>query len=456
MNRSSAIRQQLALWGLILGLWCLLVLAFAGHLVFTNSVPWADALRLSVRDWFPWVVLGPVAAWLAFHFPFERRRLYLSIPIHVTACMLAVFFCELMSPRPPAPLLGAPPRSLQLRFRGGNPPPQELPPFGPGRRPPDGPNAFRGPPEAQGTNLSAAEAQGLVRPPTSGAQPPGRRPPPGDQPPGRRPPDDQFPGRRLPEDQFAGRRPFPLAEANRGLVLNAIVNRAQFNVPIYWVIVSIVHALTYYRRSQAKEKQALELEARLSEAKLQALRMQLHPHFLFNTLNAISTLVHKDPAAADEMLGNLSELLRATLDTSEQEIPLREDLALLERYLEIQQARFGDRLRIEKEIDATALDGRVPTLILQPLVENAIRHGIEPQPVPGHIAIRAHRKEEKLVLSVRDNGVGMKKPGTASEGIGLANTKARLQTLYGPRARLILNTASDGGCLVEMELPYHT
>ena len=226
---------------------------------------------------------------------------------------------------------------------------------------------------------------------------------------------------------------------------------ARFNVPIYWVIVSVAHALTYYRRSQERERKALELEGRLSEAKLQSLRMQLHPHFLFNTLNAIATLIHKDPKAADEMIGNLSELLRATLDTGQQEVSLRQELAFLDRYLEIQQARFGERLRIERRIDTAALGGRVPTLILQPLVENAIRHGIEPQPGTGVVSINAALKEGLLQLEIRDNGQGLK---SGPEGIGLANTRARLQALYGDASRLVLQSGADGGCSVQVQIPF--
>jgi LytS/YehU family sensor histidine kinase len=231
-------------------------------------------------------------------------------------------------------------------------------------------------------------------------------------------------------------------------------------VPFYWVIVSLVHAFSYARRSQERERKALELEARLTDAKLEALRMQLHPHFLFNTLNAISTLVHRDPKAADEMIVNLSELLRATLDTSEQEITLSRELEFLDRYLEIQQARFGDRLKVEKEIDATALDSRVPTLILQPLVENAVRHGIEPQTAPGIIRIRAWREGATLHLTVQDTGAGVavntKQAQRQREGIGLPNTRARLQELYGEQGRMTLTNGAEGGFTVDLDFPCRT
>lgn len=404
MNQSNTIRPQFVVWGLILGLWCLLVLAFAGQLVFTNSVPWLEALRLSLRDWFPWGVLSPLVAWVATRFPLERGKLHLSIPVHIVGCMLSVLFCELVArplPQPPLPGPGTP------QFR---------PPLG-------------------------AVGQG---------QAPG--------PEGRRPENVPpfAPGVRQPED-FQPNRPGPFlppVEAQRVVQMNAIVMRAKFNMPIYWVIVSIVHALTYYRRSQERERKAAELEARLAGAKLEALRMQLNPHFLFNTLNAISTLVHKDPGAADEMIANLSELLRATLDNNRQEISLRQELEFLDRYLEIQQARFGERLRIEKEVDAAALGARVPTLILQPLVENAIRHGIEPQAAAGLVQIRACLEAGRLRLRVHDNGGGGRKPAKDSPGIGLANTRARLQTLYGTDARLTLTSTSDAGFTVEMEIPY--
>ncbi|HWX19215.1 MAG TPA: histidine kinase [Candidatus Binatia bacterium] len=397
MNRSSAIRQQLVLWGLVLGLWCLLMLAFTGQLVFTGGLAWKQAFQAALHDWFPWALLAPAVVWLASRFPLERGKLVMSVPVHVVGCLVALVLCEVIARPIPTPL-GPPPPGPQMQ--AGRFP--DLPPGGG----PDGP-LFGGPPPFEG---------GPPRP---------------------------------------GNLRLTQPEMRRARFANALINHAKFNLPIYWIIVTIVRASTLYRRSQEGERQALELQSRLAEAKLVALRMQLHPHFLFNTLNAISTLVHKDADAADEMIGNLSELLRATLDTTEQEIPLREELALLDRYLEIQQVRFGERLRIEKEIDAAALDARVPTLILQPLVENAIRHGIEPQTGQGRLTIGARRADTQVLLTVRDNGAGAKLPAQPAEGIGLANTKARLEELYGQKAKLVMRRSSEGGCSVELEIPYH-
>ena len=386
MNR-SVIRQQLFLMGLVLALWALLVLAFAGQLIFATNLAWEDAFRISLRDWFPWALLAPVTVWLATRFRFERGQWHLSVPVHLVACMLAVILCEWLT----RPLMQE--SNPQVEPRGFAPnPPQARQPY---------------------------QSQ------------PGPRPPGGFQP-------------NAPMQQFP--RPFI---PGAGVML-----RAKFNLPIYWVIVFLVQAVAYQRRSEERERQALELEARLADAKLAALRMQLHPHFLFNTLNAIATLVHRDAHAADEMIANLSELLRGALDTTAQEIPLRQELDFLARYLDIQQVRFGDRLRVEKEIDAAALNGLVPTLILQPLVENAIRHGIEPHPQPGVIALHAKLDGGTLRLTVRDTGGGPTSHNQ-SPGIGLANTQSRLQALYGNRARLAFNTDAEGRFAVQLEIPFH-
>jgi signal transduction histidine kinase len=232
--------------------------------------------------------------------------------------------------------------------------------------------------------------------------------------------------------------------------------RTRSHVPFYWLIVCAVHTMTYYRRLQERERKAMELSTSLAQARLQALKMQLHPHFLFNALNAIATLVHKDPHAADDMIANLSNLLRLALDRSElHEVSLRKELEFLDCYLEIEQMRLGDRLRVEKHIEPTTLSALVPVMILQPLAENAVRHGIEPMRNPGVVTIRAEREGMFLNLTVSNTGTGVFKsaPGANRPGIGVANTRARLQELYGTGAQLVMQPAADGGFSVSLQIP---
>lgn len=228
-----------------------------------------------------------------------------------------------------------------------------------------------------------------------------------------------------------------------------------FNLLVYWGIVAGQNAFTFYWKFHEREVHAAELETRLTEARLQALQMQLNPHFLFNTLNAIASLMHKDVDAADRMIVRLSELLRYALDsTNEQEVPLRQELDFLGRYLDIQKARFGERLTIRQEVEVEALDAGVPNLVLQPLVENAIEHGIEPHARSGEIVLRAVRRDATLVLEVRDNGVGLKDGARPAEGIGLSNTRARLQQLYGGGHRIELDVGAGSGLTVRLEIPF--
>jgi two-component system, LytTR family, sensor kinase len=222
----------------------------------------------------------------------------------------------------------------------------------------------------------------------------------------------------------------------------------------YWAILGIIYAIDYYLKYREHQLKASRLETQLAEAQLQALKMQLHPHFLFNTLHAISALVHKDVEAADRMIARLSDLLRITLDSvGVQEISLKQELEFLTRYLEIEQTRFQDRLSVDIDIDPDALDARVPNLILQPLVENAIRHGVATRSAAGRIRVRARRDEHVLRLEVSDDGPGLSN-GLVKEGVGLANTRARLEQLYGSAHRLDFTNAEGGGLTVDLAIPF--
>jgi two-component sensor histidine kinase len=233
--------------------------------------------------------------------------------------------------------------------------------------------------------------------------------------------------------------------------------RGNFGLAIYLIVLSAAHALGFYRRAKERDLQAAELSEHLTRAKLDALRLQLQPHFLFNTLNAISTLVHRDAHQADELIGDLSDLLRLSLLTTDHEVPLARELELLDRYLAIEQTRLGDRLKIVRNIDPAATAALVPTFVLQPLAENSIRHGLEPRGTGGTITISARATAQTITLAVADDGVGLAADQlTARRGIGLANTEARLQALHGADATLELITPPEGGLRVELTLPFKT
>lgn len=237
-------------------------------------------------------------------------------------------------------------------------------------------------------------------------------------------------------------------------VMDAFFRSVDQELPVYWAIIGLQHAVDYYRQARAREVRSARLETRLIESQLQALQQQLHPHFLFNTLHAISTLVHRDPEKADLMIERLSDLLRITLrKVGVQEVELAEELEYLRAYLDIEQIHFGNRLRIEYRIDAAALDVLVPTLILQPLVENAIRHGLEPMVRPGTLTIEADADGDTISLRVRDDGAGFPKNWQRRDGVGLANTRSRLDRLYGEQAALTIRDNPGGGVLVDVYIP---
>ncbi len=240
-----------------------------------------------------------------------------------------------------------------------------------------------------------------------------------------------------------------------------LVSTLPFDFLIYLAVVGIAHAYEYYRKYRQRAIRATQLEAQLAKAQVQALKMQLHPHFLFNTLHAISALMDEDVKSSRDMLVLLSELLRMTLDRADQqEITLAQEMAFVRRYLDIQQIRFQGELNIEIDIDPEVQDALVPNLILQPLVENAIQHGAAPEGTVSEITIRGHQKDGILTLQVADNGPGLFGKGdgapASASGIGLKNTRERLHQIYGRTHRLQLGDAPGGGAMVTVVLPFHT
>lgn len=229
---------------------------------------------------------------------------------------------------------------------------------------------------------------------------------------------------------------------------------------IYMLIALTAYSFSYYGRFREGQLRTLQLEGQLSQAQLQALKMQLHPHFLFNTLHSISALLTKDTEAARTMITRLGDFLRLTLENSgSQEVTLEEEMQFLYCYLEIERIRFQDRLLTRIDVPAPVLDAKVPNLILQPIVENAIRHGIAPRSTAGVIEIEAKQRNGMLRIQVRDNGPGLPAHRTYEnlfkKGVGLANTETRLERMYGSSHLLDLTNNDGGGLVVTLELPFH-
>ena len=251
----------------------------------------------------------------------------------------------------------------------------------------------------------------------------------------------------------------------RGALTQLLVRGVHGGIVNYWIVLGLQWGVLYYRRYQERSQEVLKYELRASalqsqlmSAQLNALKMQLQPHFLFNTLNAITVLVRQQKSKdAEQMLGHLSDLLRRVLeDVDAQEVSLCRELEYLQLYLAIEQVRFADRLRVELSADPEAQEALVPQLILQPIVENAIRHGIGRSSSAGRVLITASKIDGKVELRVQDDGPGLL-PGDASHdrGIGLANTRARLRQLYGEDARLEIKNCDRGGVIATMSIPFH-
>ncbi|MDC0720186.1 sensor histidine kinase [Nannocystis bainbridge] len=235
-------------------------------------------------------------------------------------------------------------------------------------------------------------------------------------------------------------------------VRHAFARAAGPHLVVYAALVAVAHALAFRRDAEVRARRAAALEAALARAERDRLRMQLHPHFLFNTLHAVSALMSRDVAGARRMIAGLSELLRVALDDDDDDVPLARELEILGLYLEIQQTRFAERLTITLDVDPEARAARVPKLLLQPLVENAIRHGIEPRAGGGALGLEARRRGDRLQLTLHDDGAGL--APVAREGVGLGNTRARLEKSYPGDHRFSLAPRPGGGVVATIDLPF--
>ena len=245
---------------------------------------------------------------------------------------------------------------------------------------------------------------------------------------------------------------------NSALLQVHFTSRMHVNAVAFWTILGFYYAYDYYRHYQIKERQSQQLELQLAQANLRALKMQLNPHFLFNTLNSVAALVRKDEnSTAIKMIGRLGEFLRLALESEgTPEVPLEQELDFLDRYLEIEKIRFKDRLVVRKNIGVDAENILVPNFILQPIVENAIHHAIAPHSDAGAIEIDATVEGDSLRIQVSDDGPGLKEGSLSKRGVGLSNTAERLERLYGGKQKLGIFNRESGGLTVEIVVPANT
>lgn len=402
-------RRSITFILILLGSALILVLAFAAQLVFSTTLTFPHALAISLGHWQIPFLIAAVAAVVSIVFPFRRPRRIRSLIAH-TAVLLVLLAV-----------------AGHLEY-------QRLP-FLPSQPRQQGPREFR-------FHLSVENRRQSDLPPERG-QVAARH------------------NRRVENTNVDIRVPFrrpqhPPRQSPFWTIL--ATSRWQLHLAAFLTSATLAQAWLLHHRLEERDRRALELSTHLSRAKLHSLRLQLQPHFLFNTLNAISTLVHTAPDTADEMIVNLSQLLRASLDTTVHEHPLRAELATLDIYLQIEQTRLSERLKIERDIAPETLDAQVPALLLQPIVENAIRHAIEPLPGGGTLSLSAKIRDNTLLVAIADNGPGLPPAGKRTDriGIGLANSEARLRELYGSAATLDLCAPAAGGLRVEIQIPFHT
>lgn len=392
-------------WPVVIGLsasWVLVCAVFALQVSAVGLLPWEQAFRLSLFDWGPWIVLTPVTLWLAQRLPITPRTWRWSVPTHLLTAFLLLAITEgTMS-------------ALAIRRERLLPPP---------------------PDEARPTDAATRPA----------------------------PPPDEQSGPPALRRGFRGPNNGPMRDPVT-FALFRLFDRARISLPVYLMLVAGAHAAAQYRRGVERERRVLQAEARLAEARLLALQAQLNPHFLFNTLNTISHLVFANPQAAEDMIAALSDLLRSVLAVQHRpQVSLQEEMSFIRHYTDIQKMRFSDQITFNVDIGPGVQEAKLPTLLLQPLVENAIIHGITPHARQGAIHIRAAREGDQLVLRVADSGTG-KVPapetvGTAlqfREGIGLRNTRERLAALYGAQHTFHVTRATEGGVAFRIAIPFRT
>lgn len=477
-------RMLLLKVALLLGFWLLLALVVGMQFYFATfggtGAPrpaWGVTAATMLRDWFPWMLLSPIVVVVAEVFRFDRQRWLRNLVVHLATCIgIALGYESLLilnmngagSPFVSAGAVPLRPMHLgpAMISTGGHGTNMAFPP---------GTNfTFPVPPPRMRVINTRLDTNGSASPDIVfseiGSAPLATLDMPTNNV------TYSFGTPALATGTFnlstAKMEVFTMAGGIGGMGMmwlsphspwQGLVHRAsmrmQFTTPIYLCIVCLCWVLNHFQEARERERRSAELEQRLMQANLQALKMQLQPHFLFNTLNAISSLVHENPKAADDMICSLSNFLRLSLEVSSQnEVPLQRELDFVDRYLEIQQTRFGERLHVQQHIAPDVKDALVPPLILQPLVENSIRHGLEAREQGGVITLQAFRRNEWLHLEITDDGEGFKNSElwNASEGIGLSNTKARLSELYGANHTFRLTANHPSGACVIIVIPFRT
>ena len=419
---------------------------------------WLKLADLNFRGAYPWVLLAPYVLLLASVFPLERGRLRFRLPLHLAAFAIFAVASSWLLVRTDSGAIGL---VVVSNHAEGTPFPWPFPINTP-------PSALGGGwaklmTNVQIYNLHSGSPGGTTIVSTVGGEEKVVVTIPTNQMHGIQIP---APGGRFNTEEFEE------SETNSGngprMISKHITTwnsgwqdgRKQFSLLLdllaYGTLIGSAHAVHFYRRFREREQRALQLESHLASARLHALQAQLHPHFLFNALNAVATQIHQDADAALETLTSFSELLRLALNQSgKQQVPLREELQFLERYMEIQQVRLGTRLRFEKEVEATVLDCLMPALVLQLLAENAVRHGIEPASQPGTICLTVRRSGRRLLMNMEDNGAGLAATASFDGGTGLSNLRARLKLLYGNDQKFEIFVRREGGVAVQIEIPVH-